>query len=570
MRSLYLRFSACTRCVFVVASLAIGFTNSLHAKPGDLDRSFGLGGQVVSALNGSLSRAVITTTTGRILSTGYCPIGQTSAIQPCVTALAENGSVETGFASTGVLRLGTTGTLNAIAMLRVGVFVAVGNCGLQFCAFAFDENGVLDASFGIGGMVTARFSSGSFFDIATAVVVNASGFTIVGKCDFGSLQTGWDFCLARFDTAGQLDSAYASQGKLTISVSAGNGFDYADTAVETSDGSIVVFGTCKTDALGYGEMCAAKVSPAGVVVPAFGVNGILSLRGPNVTTGTITRTANLRLDGKLLISGTCNGAYDNAIGDSKFCSVLISQGGIVDTTYGVNGWFTHSPASGWFDAHSARPQDDSKLLIVGQCVTDAISIYDFCIVRVGNVGALDASFGTAGFVKTPFSGATYEAAITVNIDSSRRAILGGSCSYSGVSKTCFVRLHTRQDYFDLDNDNESKPETDGLLHLRHLLGYRDTVLTADALGTYADRTIGSDIATYLATPNATFPNCSANIVGAPGGPNAMLDGIVLMRAMLGLTGGAVTNGINFPAGTVRTTWTDIKTHLNTNCGMALN
>jgi hypothetical protein len=50
----------------------------------------------------------------------------------------------------------------------------------------------------------------------------------------------------------------------------------------------------------------------------------------------------------------------------------------------------------------------------------------------------------------------------------------------------------------------------------------------------------------------------------------MLDGIVLMRAMLGLTGAAVTNGIAFPAGTVRTTWDSIKTHLNTNCGMALN
>ena len=50
----------------------------------------------------------------------------------------------------------------------------------------------------------------------------------------------------------------------------------------------------------------------------------------------------------------------------------------------------------------------------------------------------------------------------------------------------------------------------------------------------------------------------------------MLDGIVLLRAMFGLTGTAVTNGINFPVGTTRTTWADIKTHLNANCGMVLN
>lgn len=137
-------------------------------------------------------------------------------------------------------------------------------------------------------------------------------------------------------------------------------------------------------------------------------------------------------------------------------------------------------------------------------------------------------------------------------------------------RSLVARLHTRQDFFDLDNDNESNPETDGLLYLRYLLGYRDAVLTTDALGTYADRTAGADIATYLATPNATYPNCNASIVDAPGGPTAMLDGIVLMRAMLGLTGDAVTNGVNFPVGTTRTTWVDIKTHLTTNCGMALN
>ncbi len=36
-----------------------------------------------------------------------------------------------------------------------------------------------------------------------------------------------------------------------------------------------------------------------------------------------------------------------------------------------------------------------------------------------------------------------------------------------------------------------------------------------------------------------------------------------------MTGNAVTNGIVFPAAAKRTSWTAIRTHLNTWCGMSL-
>jgi hypothetical protein len=551
--------------------LATVFTATLHAKPGDLDKSFGSLGRVVSSVNGSVPNAVLTLQSGRILSAGWCPITQTSStVQPCVLAFTESGTPDSTFASAGVLRFGTFGHLNAIASIRPGAFVVVGNCDLAFCAFAFDEDGVLDTNFGSGGVVTARFSTDSLFDIATAVTVNASGFTMIGKCDFSSLQTGWDFCLARFDLRGQPVTAYATQGKLRMSISAGNGFDYADAAVETSDGSTIVFGTCQTDTLGYGETCAVKVSSSGVIVSSFGAGGTLTLRGPGVTTGTIARAAYRRFDSKLLISGTCNGAYANAISNSRFCSVLVSEDGVVDTNYGVNGWFTYSPGSGWFDARAAWLQNGMQLLIVGQCVTDGISIYDFCAVRVNRDGMLDAQFALGGLAKYPFDDATYEAARSIVFDHRGRALLGGSCTYSDASKSCFVRLHAHQDYFDLDDDNESKPETDGILYVRHLLDFRDAVLTDGALGVYANRTANAEIAADLTTPSAAYPNCSSSVVGAPDGANAMLDGVVLIRVMLGLSGDSVTNGINFPAGTSRMTWADIKAHLNANCGMALS
>ena len=198
---------------------------------------------------------------------------------------------------------------------------------------------------------------------------------------------------------------------------------------------------------------------------------------------------------------------------------------------------------------------------------------EFHVAKYFATGAPDTTFGTANLARVSgcVGGSATFVRSTLLTPGNKKLLIAGR-SYLGDLRGvfCLGRIHIHQDFFDLDNDNESNPASDGLLYLRHHLGYRDAALTTGAFGTYADRTVGADIATYLSTPNLTYPNCSTSIVGAPGGPSAMLDGIVLMRAMFGLTGTAVTTGINFPVGTTRTTWSDIKAHLNTNCGMALN
>ena len=167
---------------------------------------------------------------------------------------------------------------------------------------------------------------------------------------------------------------------------------------------------------------------------------------------------------------------------------------------------------------------------------------------MSSTGALDPTFGNLG---TALVGLQKNRVTDAVIDGAGHVLVSGNCLNGAL---CLARLFGRQDYFDLDNDNESRPQTDAILYLRYLLGLRDAALTGSALGAYADRTAGADIATYLSTPNITYPQCNASIVGAPGGPNAMLDGIVLVRTMMGVTGNAVTNGLNFPIGTVRTTW----------------
>ena len=129
----------------------------------------------------------------------------------------------------------------------------------------------------------------------------------------------------------------------------------------------------------------------------------------------------------------------------------------------------------------------------------------------------------------------------------------------------------RGNYFDVDGDTATLPLSDAMLYLRYLFGIRGSSLVqGSATSALATRTQPTEIQDYLETTNPDFPNCNKNVVGAPGGPSVFADGLMLLRTMLGLTGAAVTGGINFPTGALRTTWSEIKSHLVTNCGMALN
>ena len=68
----------------------------------------------------------------------------------------------------------------------------------------------------------------------------------------------------------------------------------------------------------------------------------------------------------------------------------------------------------------------------------------------------------------------------------------------------------------------------------------------------------------LAT-RSTLASCSLHVDGIGGAPNALTDGLILVRAMLGFAGSAVTTGA-ITGTPPRNTWALIQPYLNTNCG----
>lgn len=102
--------------------------------------------------------------------------------------------------------------------------------------------------------------------------------------------------------------------------------------------------------------------------------------------------------------------------------------------------------------------------------------------------------------------------------------------------------------------------TDGILALRWMLSMTGTAATQGAIGTLPGRTVAANIATHL--------NAQRIDIDGDSSVDAATDGALLLRALLGLSGTAVTNGAVSPCAT-RTTWSDIRAHLVGTCGLTV-
>ncbi len=112
---------------------------------------------------------------------------------------------------------------------------------------------------------------------------------------------------------------------------------------------------------------------------------------------------------------------------------------------------------------------------------------------------------------------------------------------------------------DVDNNGLFEPATDGMAILRRMLGANSAAFSGLS-GTCATNT------TATAIFNATSSISGYNVTGGtPTRPST--DGLVILRAMRGLTNTAVTDGLGLAAsGAIRTDWNTLRTYMNSTCG----
>jgi uncharacterized delta-60 repeat protein len=225
-----------------------------HAKAGDLDRSFGTGGKVITDFAGDqdTARALV------VQGTKLVAAGSGTAVPGGLGAFAlarynPDGTLDTSFGTGGQVVTDVDGTDRAYALALQGGKLVAG--GLSFSATTgtigdfglvrYNVDGSLDTTFGTGAKVTTDFArSGGSFDEARALVVQ--GRTLVAA---GFVGPFFDFGLARYRADGTLDRSFGSGGKVTTDF-AGQTDEAFGLAVQ-ADGRLVAAGFMLSE---FGEM----------------------------------------------------------------------------------------------------------------------------------------------------------------------------------------------------------------------------------------------------------------------------------------------------------------------------
>jgi uncharacterized delta-60 repeat protein len=268
-------------------------------------------------------------------------------------------------------------------------------------------DGMLDPSFGNGGLVTTNFPIGPFsLDGANSLVVLPDGRAVAagGTGD----PDGLAMAAARYLASGALDTTFSGDGLVVVDCGGWFGAGgAAQAALLQPDGRLVLVGSCPGNQL----LTVARLNVDGSLDPSFGTSGQVFTPFPG---GVLAAAGLLQPDGRIV-----------AVGRSPFSFVALKAArynpdGSLDPSFGTGGTLTLSLAQD-FVAEDAALQADGKLVIAGTYGPSGGG--DFGLVRLLPNGALDPSFDGDGVVTSDFGAVEKGSSVIVLGDG--RLVLGG-------------------------------------------------------------------------------------------------------------------------------------------------
>jgi uncharacterized delta-60 repeat protein len=298
--------------------------------------------------------------------------------------------------------------------------------------------------FASGAGKIANLAIGTGNDVARAIALEPDGkIVLAGYCSNG---IDSDFCLARLNADGTLDTSFdgpggAGNGKFLLPIGASN--DIANAVALQPDGKIVVAGTCSNGS--NDDFCVARLNTDGTLDASFGGPGgagngkfLLPIGSGNDKATALA----LQPDGKIVIAGTCsNGSNDD------FCVARLNADGTLDQSFDGpggtgNGQFLLPIGTSDDIANAVALQPDGKIVLAGYCSNGSDN--DFCAARLNADGTLDTSFdGPASAGNGKFLlpiGAISDRANAVALQPDGKIVLAGDCSAGG-SRFCVARLN---------------------------------------------------------------------------------------------------------------------------------
>ena len=373
----------------VVGANAGDFYVARLSPNGVFDATFDLDGQATIAVSPRDDRAsgVFIQSDGKILICGSTR-SESSTWDFAVVRLNSDGSLDTSFDSDGIKITAITSAddfADAVIAQPDGKIIVAGQSmtsQMNMIVVRYNTDGSPDMSFDGDGIATAQFQEGA--STSADVRLQADGKIVVaGATAVGSIFSLNSFGVARFNSNGTLDSGFAGDGTAFIDVRNGAAQqNAAENLLIQPDGKIVVSGNTNSGFGAGNDFAVLRLNTNGTLDPTFGTGGkVITSIGPN---DDFVKSLAIQADGKLLVGG--EGRTGSS---SSFTLVRYKTNGSLDPLFGINGISFVRPISGG-RILSLNVQTDGHITAFGY------NQFDATLVRFFQNGYVNSDFDGDG------------------------------------------------------------------------------------------------------------------------------------------------------------------------------
>jgi len=384
-------------------------------------------------------RVILTQSDGKILAAGNAV---TSGNQDfAVVRYNQDGSLDTSFAGTGIVRTNIAGRIQSTDWVRgaaiqtdgkiiVAGYTAVsGDPASSIALVRYNQDGSIDSSFGGNGIVTTTDSLLNF--IASSVALQTDGKIVVaGSANlYNRFTPGYGTLLIRYNSDGSIDSSFGQNG-IKIDTST---LGVQSIALQT-DGKILAAGSrMYTGSSTSNVFALARYNSDGNLDSTFAGNGIVTTEIGTAIGSTDSGSAvAVQTDGRILVAGVSYSSTSR----NDFAVVRYLSNGSLDTSFGVGGKLTTDFAAESDFANAIAVQPNGKIVVAGERTSVrsnpmpfpgfymAANI-DFAVVRYNSNGSLDSSFAVNGKATTDF-GLLTDTGYAIALQSDGSILVSGS------------------------------------------------------------------------------------------------------------------------------------------------
>ncbi len=428
--------------IFLAAILCI---SEVHAQDGQLDKSFDSTGIVTTTLTGiggigmsGTAYSTLIQKDGKIVLVGT--IGDGSQSFFCLVRYNQNGIIDSTFGIDGVdtTAIGYTddeafcGLLQPDGKIIAAGYTSIGGAGSErdFALVRYNTDGSIDRTFGTNGFV--KTAIGLSDDEIYSIALQANGKIAAAGFSYTSIsnQNVFVIALARYNSNGTLDDSFGTNGTLTEALQVSGTlqkYTEAKSVAIQSDSSIVVGGYTGDGSQNY--FALLRFTSSGNLDNTFGSNGIAltTIGGVNDEIHSIA----IQKDGKIIAGGYSEVVSQTAY-EYDFALVRYNTDGSVDKTFGNNGAAVTSIGHKDDAINSIVIQSDGKIVAAGHSEGNVYE-YLFAVARYNTNGSLDNTFGTNGVTTTVvggFGNSGDDKAFSVAIQTDGKIVTSGSSLYN--------------------------------------------------------------------------------------------------------------------------------------------